>query len=475
MPLKISPSQVAFNARGDGTFNQQFKEQVDFFRQKLNLPTERYDDILKSAHDKAVVVAGAVKADLLADFNSAIDQAISQGKGIKWFKNEFENIVQKHGWEGWTGSDTLPGRDWRARVIYNTNIQTSYNAGRYAQLTDPDLLKSRPYWEYLHDDRVAHPRPIHESWNHTVLRYDDSWWQTHFTPNGWGCHCRVTAVRASRYKGLPAPDDGTYTHTDSKGDVHVLPKGVDYGWDYAPGASIRQSLQPFIDTKIANLPKPLAAALKADVASIKDSTSLVSQVLKLPKSGVAKKSGDHVIPIIDKLHSVEFLPPIPVINSKSGKFQGQYGFYINSGNAIDIKVSTASRHPPLTLAHEIGHFIDHQSINEKGKYASATSPLFEKWRQAIDASAATNFLKNTLTDPLHKRLSTYYLSRHEQWARSYAQWVAERSGDKLLLEQVSKIEAATSSIVGSSQWDALDFEPIALAIDAIFKELGWLK
>jgi hypothetical protein len=266
MPLKLSPTQLAFNARGDGKFSLPFQEQIDFFRQKLNLPTEHYDDILKSAHDRAFVVAGAMKADLLNDLRGAVDKAIADGKSIQWFRKEFAGIVQQHGWEGWTGSDTKAGRDWRTRVIYSTNIRASYNAGRYAQLTHPDLLKSRPYWKYIHNDTVAHPRPLHQSWSGTVLPYNDPWWQTHFTPNGWGCRCRITAVPASEYKGYPAPNDGTYIYKDRAGVDHVLPKGVDYGWDYAPGASLSRQMQGFIDNKVASLPAPLAAAFKSDVS-----------------------------------------------------------------------------------------------------------------------------------------------------------------------------------------------------------------
>ena len=238
MPLNLSPTQLAFNARGDGTFNKPFQEQLDFFRQKLNLPTEHYDDILKSAHDRAFVVAGAAKADLLADLRTAVDQAIADGKSIQWFRKAFSTIVQKHGWEGWTGSDTKEGRDWRTRVIYKTNLSASYAAGRWQQLNDPDLLKSRPYWKYIHNDMVAHPRPLHQSWSGMVLKHDDPWWQTHFPPNGWGCRCRVTAVRASEYEGAEAPDEGVYVKEDRNGRRHVLPKGVDYGWNYAPGAGL---------------------------------------------------------------------------------------------------------------------------------------------------------------------------------------------------------------------------------------------
>ena len=53
MPLRLSPTQTAFNAQGDGSFNTPLAEQLAFFRQKLNLPTAHYDDILKAAIDSA--------------------------------------------------------------------------------------------------------------------------------------------------------------------------------------------------------------------------------------------------------------------------------------------------------------------------------------------------------------------------------------------------------------------------------------
>lgn len=276
MPLKLSPTQVAFNARGDGKFSLPFQEQIDFFRQKLNLPTEHYDNIVNDAHDRAFVVAGAAKADLLNDLRGAVEKAIAEGKSIGAFRKEFAAIVQQHGWEGWTGSDTKAGRDWRTRVIYNTNMQASYNAGRYAQLKDPDLLKSSPNWKYIHNDTVAHPRPLHESWSGLVLPHDDPWWDSHFTPNGYGCRCRITAVGADAYKGHPAPDDGTYEKMDRNGEVHTLPKGVDYGFNYAPGASVQVQMTDFIANKVASFPPVLGEAFRDDVGSVKKPLEFVA-------------------------------------------------------------------------------------------------------------------------------------------------------------------------------------------------------
>ncbi len=251
MPLQLSPTQIAFNARGNGRFNRPFTEQVAFFRQKINMPTERYDDAIKSAHDRAFVVAGAMKADLISDFRQAIDRAIEEGQSIGWFRKEFERITQKHGWLDYTGSETQKGRAWRTRVIYRTNIASTYAAGRYQQLKDPDLLKSRPYWKYVHNDTVEHPRPLHVSWSGLVLRHDDPWWDTHYPPNGWGCRCRVVAVTADEYHGAKPNDVGVYTHVDSAGNKHVIPKGIDFGWDYAPG----QSNAPLLRSVIAKQDK----------------------------------------------------------------------------------------------------------------------------------------------------------------------------------------------------------------------------
>ena len=253
MPLVITPDIAAKASEPQDVFKLPFLEQIAFFRAKLNLPTEFWDDILKAAHNRAFVVAGATKAELLTDLNMAVTAAIQDGETISAFRKRFDEIVAKHGWS-YNGE-----RDWRSRIIYQTNLSSSYSAGRWAQLHDPDLLKSRPYWEYIHNDNVSHPRPLHLQWSGTVLSYDDPWWKTHFTPNGWGCRCRIAAVTADQYPGLPAPNNGTYIHTDRNGEVHTIPEGIDYGWDYAPGTS---AYQP----DLSRYPKPIAKALAADMA-----------------------------------------------------------------------------------------------------------------------------------------------------------------------------------------------------------------
>ena len=77
-----------------GAFNKPFAEQVAAFRARLGnlVPTAAWDDLWQDAHDRAFMVAGAMKADLLADLASAVDKAISEGVGIEAFRRDFPRL-----------------------------------------------------------------------------------------------------------------------------------------------------------------------------------------------------------------------------------------------------------------------------------------------------------------------------------------------------------------------------------------------
>jgi hypothetical protein len=45
-----------------------FKEQTDFFRKKLAMPTQAWTDIYAGEHDHAFMVAGAAKMAIVEDF-----------------------------------------------------------------------------------------------------------------------------------------------------------------------------------------------------------------------------------------------------------------------------------------------------------------------------------------------------------------------------------------------------------------------
>jgi hypothetical protein len=247
-------------------FRHPFAEQAGFFRQKLNLPSERWDGIRRAAHDRGFIVAGAMKADLIADLRRAVDKAITQGATLEVFRRDFDALVARHGWTGWAGEGSPGGIAWRTRVIYQTNLATSYAAGRWAQLNDPDLVALRPYLKYHHADGVQNPRPQHVAWNGLVLPRDHPFWKTHAPANGWGCHCYLSAASAADYRaaqasGKAAPPQGWDAINPKTG----APAGIDQGFDYAPGANADTALRDMVAAKLIEYPPAISRALSHDL------------------------------------------------------------------------------------------------------------------------------------------------------------------------------------------------------------------
>lgn len=239
-----------------------FLEALAFFRAKLNLPTKRWDDLLGAAHDRAFVVAGALQADLLNDLREAVDKAIAQGTTIETFRKDFDAIVKARGWTGWTGQGTKAGEAWRTRVIYDTNLFTSYSAGRYEQMKE--VTKTRPYWRYRHSPASLDPRPEHVAWDGIILRHDDPWWLSHSAPNGWGCKCYIETLseRDLKQQGKAVTPHGQIPHNGIDPKTG-LPQGIDRGWDYQPGANRDKDLVDLINAKAPHWEPAWAKAMLA--------------------------------------------------------------------------------------------------------------------------------------------------------------------------------------------------------------------
>lgn len=237
-----------------------FAEQIRFLRAKH--PTADYWKIRGEAHDQAFVSAGANRADLVADLHAIVTRAIAEGLTLAEFRQDYDAVLDHYGWE------PDGGRQWRARVIYETNLRNSYAAGRYAQLQQ--VKATRPFWVYNHSDAVQHPRELHLLWDGLAIHADNPWWLEHFPPNGWGCQCFVTAYSLEElsYLGKSGPDEAPASPTRQivyKGDVVQVPAGIDPGWNYTPGRSVFEQLVQGAMEKTARLPAKPAAAMNQEL------------------------------------------------------------------------------------------------------------------------------------------------------------------------------------------------------------------
>jgi hypothetical protein len=219
--------------------NLPFSEAIDFYKSKIKLPSSGWTDIWQEQHSHAFVVAGATTDSLVEYFYNAIAKAKETG-GFAEFQKAFPEIVKKHGW----AHNGSPG--WRSKIIYDTNVTQSYNAGREKQMQAVKHL--RPYGQYRHTS-IEHPRLEHKAWNGLILPLDDPWWNTHTPQNGWGCKCkkyslsRVEAKREWEKSGKSGPDEAppieweekVVGKTGSNPRTVQVPKGIDPGFAYNPG------------------------------------------------------------------------------------------------------------------------------------------------------------------------------------------------------------------------------------------------
>lgn len=267
-------------------FGVQFNEAIDNLKGKLPEVSLKWDDLAGPVHGKVFTVAGATSTDLVRDMHAAVTDAITHGKTLSQFRKDFDRIVQQHGW-------TYNGkRGWRSAVIFNTNMRSAHMAGRWKQLVANQA--QRPYLQYrtAGDSRV---RPQHRAWNGAIYLLSDSFWQTHYPPNGWGCRCTVRAYGDSELKdkdlSASAPHEMKTREVITKdGEIKdKVPLGIDPGWDHNVGQSwISPELA--LGQKLASLPRQLQGIM-TDKAISPAFQTVLNANFKAFKTAIKKPMG----------------------------------------------------------------------------------------------------------------------------------------------------------------------------------------
>lgn len=190
---------------------------------------------------------------------------------------------------------------------------------------------------------------------------------------------------------------------------------------------------------------------------------------------------------IETVHGDGSLPPIRVTAMPANANPGLKGKFVRLakkdafGNLSDWKVDRISINmrgstKELTAVHEIGHFLASfglgtgEDVFETGFRDKNTA--IGKWWQAVSSTPSFKAIDG---GPWDRKHASYLKQPDEAFARSYAQYIAIRGEGT----EVSRLRAQVSNIRNSrravTQWDDAEFAPVAEALDAIFKEKGWLR
>ncbi len=302
-----------------------------------------------------------------------------------------------------------------------------------------------------------------------------------------------------------------------------------------PAPAPPKPLPPIKQPKPAKVKVPRVPKPKVDIGT---PVSKVADPTKVgPKGGTAVGSKLRGIPlgkqydeirramaVLDSVHSDGPLYDIP-FKTTSGKNYGEVSSYNNRGiRYLAVGPKGRSAHPLMTTWHETGHWLDSIALGKGGavhdgmewlryvntrqrkvveemvpKLAPPAKPgatrisewtsgdkrnaLMDEWRKAVHGSQAVANIKavgadRTEPNQIRKHANDYLLSEHEIFARSYAQWIATRSGDPAGLAELKKYQTEDNSmrthrVANYRQWQDDDFKPIGEALDRIFEKEGW--
>ena len=194
-----------------------FEEAVQYFGGKLPIPAKAFEALAAEYKSLAFTVSGYTSAEVIKKFYEELLAAVEEGTTLATFRDNMNDFLERQGLEGIT--------PFQADNIFRTNVQTAYQAGNYKQMTEPEVLRLRPYWKY---DAVedTHTRPSHLAMNGKVFPADSPVWDTWYPPNAFRCRCTVRSLSKRQVEDRGLTVETKVPDVVDLGDgrvVHLLP------------------------------------------------------------------------------------------------------------------------------------------------------------------------------------------------------------------------------------------------------------
>lgn len=186
-----SSNSSTSNKMPSARFDLQFDQAITTLQSRIpHLRDDEFHALGERKHHVAFTVARVAQLDVIQDVQNALDRALQDGVSFADFKKSVGPKLEA----AWGGA-----RPHHLETIWRTNLQVSYNAGRYKQLTSPVMLAARPIWVYdaILDTRTT---PICNHLHGTALPAMDEFWQTHWPPLHHRCRSSVRSMRAGQVR-----------------------------------------------------------------------------------------------------------------------------------------------------------------------------------------------------------------------------------------------------------------------------------
>lgn len=195
---------------------------IAFLSGKQAKVTGPWTEWLDGQHARGFTVANVTKLDVLEDIQRSLKTALEKGQTLQQWKDALVPELQRKGWMGRdltteqlrqagrldeaTGEIAKGLTPRRLQTIFSTNMQSAYQAGRYAEMIEQ--AEERPWWQYV-AILDARTRPGHRVMNGRTFRYDDAGWRSFYPPCGFNCRCRVRTFSQAEVTRRQIPTSST--------------------------------------------------------------------------------------------------------------------------------------------------------------------------------------------------------------------------------------------------------------------------
>ena len=388
----------------------------------------------------------------------------------------------------------------RLRLIFDTNVRQAYGFGRYKQGMHPAVLSAFPAARFVRNPGAQVKRPRHEaSENEVRLKTDYAYWATFqnaaeiggfevpWAPYGFNSFMGQQDVSRKEAIDLGLIQEGD--KVVEKGKSSLL-DGLKADLDKAPKEAVERLREKLKKRRRLKEAAEAAEEEETEVIEVNPTRNGESLVGKLEPTHQAVKLVLEVTEdTIDKVHGDG---PLEAIELRKGNGRGGANASYNPYNGLEHIEVNKFKTPHVSLAHEIGHWLDDmafrtrpkdftiQKVRKKGLFAviretfGSSTLEFKKFRDAARKSQAIKDIESDGRLPLESR--EYLLTDHEIFARAYAQWIAVRSNNGTMKREIKSFQDRFArGEIPHVQWMDDDFKAIAKEIDKIFKNRGWLN
>lgn len=222
-PEAGEPGTVTLSAQrrdADPFLAMPFDEAVAFFRDKRVMTPAEFDAIEERFKAGGFIARGLASDRTVGIAATLIDSLLTQGLTLDEVRAELADAESD-------AADRLgisPAAPWYLDTVIRTNIATAYGAGRYAAITDPDVVRLRPWVQQrtAGDDRV---RAGHRALAGMVFLNGGALASRYAPPLFYSCRCTQVTLSQRQFE-----DRGLTEQTSEVAEMEA-----EEFWPNAPG------------------------------------------------------------------------------------------------------------------------------------------------------------------------------------------------------------------------------------------------